>query len=707
MNQRFFAVVSFILACCGLSSAVADNVGSDPLLLYVAENGDNAWSGRLDTPNAAGTDGPLATIERARDAIRGLKAQGAVPAGGVVVEIAGGVYEPQRPLELTAEDSGTAEAPIRYRARSGDQVRLVGGKLLGNWKRVTDPLVLERLDPKARDHVVWTDLKEHGIEDFGEMRSGSRWAQSSPGLELFFKNEPMTLARWPNDGFAEIVEVHGTTEKTAHGRKGTVEGIFEYAEDRPARWLGEPDIMVHGYWFWDWADQRLRVVSIDTRRRIITLPEPHHTFGYRKGMHWYAYNILAELDAPGEWYLDRTAGILYFWPPEPIADGAAMVSVLPSLVEADNVAHVTVKGLTFEATRGTALQIRRADNVRIVGCTIRNVGSYALSLAGKDSAVVGCDLFNLGDGGLILTGGDRNTLTPGNLLAENNHIRRYGRWNPILKYGIHIHGVGNRMAHNLIHDAPHKAVGFSGNDHLIELNEMHSVVQRANDAGIVYAGYNPAMRGHVIRHNHFHHVYGYLAQGANGVYLDDMFCSARIYGNIFHEVHRAILIGGGRDNLVENNLFIDCPIGVHVDARMMNWASGSMDIMKTRLEEVPYREEPWRSRFPELLTYLDGNYAEPRGNVIERNVSVGGKFDGIRSEARPFVEMGINLVDEDPRFVDVAKGDFRLRKDSPAWTMGFQPIPVERIGLYESPDRASWPVVHAVRLRETYVAPAP
>ena len=694
------------LVCTLACLALAVSVAAEPLFLHVSTKGDDAWSGRLPAPNAARTDGPFASLERARDEIRALKGTNAAPEG-VVVEVAGGIYEPERPLELTAADGGTAAAPIVYRARQGETVRLVGGKVLRNWRPVTDPTVRERLDPAAREHVVWTNLREHGIDDFGAMVSGPRWGQSSPGLEIFFRDQPMTLARWPNDGFVKIVEVHGPTEKNIRGTKGTVEGIFEYDGGRPERWRNEPDIMLHGYWFWDWADQRMRAAAIDPEKHRITLESPHHTFGYRKGMHWYAYNLLPELDSPGEWYLDRTAGVLYFWPPEPIEDGAAMVSVLPSLLVADGTAHLTVRGLTFEATRGTALRFQGAEQVRIVACTVRNVGSYAITLSGRESAVVGCDMYNMGDGGVILTGGDRKTLTPAGLLAENNHIHHYGRWNPILKYGVHVNGVGNRMAHNLIHSAPHMAVGFGGNEHVFEFNEMHSVVQQANDAGIMYAGRNPTMRGHLIRHNYFHHIYGYLGRGANGVYLDDMFCSATIRGNLFHEVHRAILLGGGRDNLVEGNLFVDCPIGVHVDARMLNWAAGSMAGMKQLLEAMPYREEPWRSRYPQMLTYLDGNYAEPRGNVIVRNVSVGGKFDGIHAAARPFVEIGTNLVDEDPRFVDAAKGDFRLRPDSPAWAMGFQPIPVEKIGLYESPDRASWPVVHTVRPKSSYLPPKP
>ena len=114
----------------------------------------------------------------------------------------------------------------------------------------------------------------------------------------------------------------------------------------------------------------------------------------------------------------------------------------------------------------------------------------------------------------------------------------------------------------------------------------------------MYAGYNPAMRGHMIRYNYFHHVYGFEGRGCNGVYLDDMFCSATIFGNVFYQVPRAAFIGGGHDNVVENNIFVDCKPALHVDARMMGWAAASVPIMKQRLEEVPYQEEPWRSRYP-------------------------------------------------------------------------------------------------------------
>lgn len=694
-----------MLACTSLGAAlIMASLGAAPAAVrtaprvYVSTRGNDTWSGRLAEPARNGNDGPFRTLERARDEVRKLKARGALPLGGLVIHIDGGVYELQQPLAFTAEDSGTPGCPILYRARPGSEVRIVGGRMVTGWARVTDAAVLERLDPAARESVLQADLKAIGMAEFPAMEAGQSWGASRPGLEVFFGNEPMTLARHPNEGFITIPEVLGPTPQDIRGTKGCMEGIFRYEGDRPRRWAGEKDVMLEGYWFWDWADQRLRVASIDTAQRVITLePAPQHAYGFRSGMYYYAYNLLPELDQPGEWYLDRDAGILYFWPPAPIDESQVVVSVLPGLVTMGDVSHVTLRGLTFECCQGTALSVANATNVQVAGCVIRNTGGWAIELSGRESGVVGCDIYNTADGGVILSGGDRRTLTPANLSVDNCHIWRYGRWNPICKPAVQVNGVGNRVTHNLIDDGPHMAIMWGGNDHLFEFNEIHSVVHSANDAGIMYAGYDPAMRGHMIRHNYFHHVYGFQNKGCNGVYLDDMFCSATIYGNVFYKVPRAAFIGGGHDNVVENNIFVDCDPALHVDARMMGWAAASVPIMKERLEAVPYREEPWRSRYPQLLTYLEGNYAQPRGNRVARNICWGGRWDEIEESAKPGVELVDNLVGEDPLFVDAEKGDFRLREDSPAWKLGFERIPTEQIGLYKSPLRASWPVMTTVR----------
>ena len=697
---------------CGLTSTAAAlafgvTLSSAEPALYVATDGNDGWSGKLAAPDRQGNDGPFRSLERARDEIRKVRGAGALPGGGLVVEVQAGTYELAQTFELTAEDSGTAECPLIYRAAPGREVRLVGGKTISGWQLVADPVVLARMDEAARGKVWQANIRDQGVADLPPMSVGQRWGASSPGLEVFFADEPMTLARWPNEGVVTIPEVLGPTPKEVRGTKGCKEGIFRYEGDRAARWAGEKDVMLHGHWFWDWADQRLKVQSIDTEKKVIALePEPVHAFGFRKGMHYYAYNLLPELDRAGEWYLDREQGVLYFWPPSPLDQAQVTVSVLPTLVRMTGVAHVTLNGLIFEGTRGTALSLSKVTGVRVERSVIRNAGDWGISLSGRDSGVVGCDLYNLASGGVSMSGGDRRTLTPAGLYVDNCHMHRFGRWNPICKPGVRVDGVGNRVTHNLFNDAPHMAIMWGGNEHLFEYNEFHSVVHGANDAGIMYAGYDPAMRGHMIRYNYFHHVYGYRSKGCNGVYLDDMFCSATIYGNVFHKVPRAAFIGGGHDNVVENNIFVDCTPALHVDARMMGWASASVPTMKKRLEAVPYQEEPWRSRYPQLLSYLEGNYAEPRGNIVARNICWGGRWDEVEAKARPGVKLEDNLVGEDPKFVDAGAGDFRLQPDSPAFELGFKPIPTDKIGLYEDALRVTWPVVTVVRPAEPKPVPA-
>ncbi|MEZ6070869.1 MAG: hypothetical protein R3C10_11500 [Pirellulales bacterium] len=302
------------------------------MTFFVAVDGNDAWSGRKATANAAATDGPFATIGRARDAIRELRSQNSLPEGAVVT-IAAGTYVIEAPLEFTSEDSGSADAPIEYRAAAGELVRLLGGRIVEPWRPVADEAVLDRLDPAALDHVVVEDLKALGVSDFGSPAGG--------GLEVFCDGAAMTLARWPNDDFVRIVDVLGATENTIHGNKGRVEGIFRYDGDRPSRWAAEADAWVHGYWFWDWSEQRHKVKAIDAAEHVIEVEPPYHGYGYRKGQWFYGFNLLSEIDQPGEWYVDRAEGKLYFWPPAPLDHSEVLVSVIPTLISMNDVSHVT------------------------------------------------------------------------------------------------------------------------------------------------------------------------------------------------------------------------------------------------------------------------------------------------------------------------------------------------------------------------------
>jgi hypothetical protein len=570
--------------------------------------------------------------------------------------------------------------------------------VIGQWEEVRDPVVLDRLPPEARGHVLQSDLPAQGVSELPTI-TAPRWAQSDPGVELFFQDKRMTLARWPNDGYAYIADLAVDDGWKIHGNPGSRVGKFIYEGDRPERWIGEKEIWLHGYWFWDWADQRMRVQSIDTDRKQITLePEPAHHFGFRKGRWYYAFNLLSELDQPGEWYLDRDAGILYFWPPKHIGTGDTMISSTEGLVTLDSVSHVTLAGLTLEAGRGTAVTAAGGEECAVLGCTIRNMAGWGVRMTGgRGHRVAGCDLYDLGEGGIYLSGGERRSLTHAGHVAENNHIHHCSRWNLLYHPGIQLTGVGNRAAHNLLHHLPHVAIGFTGNEHCIEYNEIHNAVFQANDAGAVYttgASETWTMRGHVIRYNYLHDINGFEGRGCQGVYLDDAFSSIHLYGNLFERVHRAAFIGGGRDNVVEKNLFVDCAIGVHIDARGLGWMARSEPYLIKELKSLPISEPPWSTRYPQLLTVLDNDPMAPVGNIVRSNVFVGGRWDGIQGAARKYTTVENNLIDDDPHFVNAARGDYRLKADSPAFALGFDPIPYDRIGPYRSVERASWPVRH-------------
>jgi hypothetical protein len=254
-------------------------------------------------------------------------------------------------------------------------------------------------------------------------------------------------------------------------------------------------------------------------------------------------------------------------------------------------------------------------------------------------------------------------------------------------------GVGIVAANNLIHDHPHCAILFWGNEHIIELNEIHHVCLETGDVGAIYTGRDYTFRGNIIRHNFIHHTGG-VGMGSMGIYMDDCVSGTEIDGNILWKLHRAVFLGGGRDFKVENNIFIDCDPAVELDGRGMSkspvWHNMVYKTMKQRLEDMNWRQPPYRTQYPQL-TDLEAHYAKddgiPPGNVLVRhNICVNSTLLKITWGATPeAVESKDNLVNIDPLFLDAANGDYRLKSNSPAYARGFKPIPFDRIGRRLNP----------------------
>ena len=680
---------------------------------------------------------PFATLERARDEVRKLRQDGRLTKTGATIWLRGGDYIRTNALQLTAIDSGTPDAPNIWCGCKGENVRLLGGGKLADFEPVTDAALLARLPEVARGHVLQADLSAFGSVEFGKMASrGFGRPLTAAHCELFFDGRPMTLARWPNEGAWEQiagVPEAGATKDEHGGQIGRLEDGFLYSGDRPRQWKDTSDLWVHGYWSWDWANSYERVASIDFEQRLIRTAAPYGLYGFRKGQRFCFLNVLEELDQPGEWFLDQKTGVLYFWPPTPLnaplplrggegregalkAQAAApeiLLSLLSQpLVNLTDVSHVTFRSLILEATRNSAVQIHGGASNRIAGCLIRNIGNYGVTIkGGTGHGVISCDIFDTGDGGVLLDGGDRETLRPGGHFVENCHFARQGRWSKCYVPAVLIGGVGQRASHNLIHDHPHCAILFSGNDHLVEFNEIYHIALETGDVGAIYTGRDYTYRGNRIRYNFIHHTGG-VGMGSMGVYMDDCVSGTEIFGNIFYQVQRAAFLGGGRDHQVLNNIFVECNHAVELDGRGLDPSPVWHDMVAKTMRQSLARMPPalYREHYPALKT-LDQYYGAPGGpavegaefkgvppehNVVARNICVG-KWLNVYWRATPaMLLLEDNLTNAASSFVrspgnPAQAKDFALERNSPAWKLGFQPIPVEKIGLYRDELRAGLP----------------
>lgn len=614
--------------------------------LFVGPNGNDA--------NPGSRAKPLASIETARDRLR-------MRAGGRhTITLLPGTYPRTATLALDQRDSG-----LTLRGEPG--ARLLGGRILAGWVPSVDP----RLPGIAQGKVVALQLRD----DLGTLRRRGFGVTSTPAPpELFVDGAPQTLARWPNgDEWSALTS----------GREDQF-GV-QIEPERLARWAGANDLWVHGYWTYDWADSYEKVVSVDAAAQTLTTAPPHGVYGYKAGKRFYALNLIEELDAPGEYWLDRKTGILHAW-----IDGSgetALSTLETPLITVNGAENLTLERLTLACSRGEGIHVTGGRNVTVAGCTVRGLGTSGIVVdGGTNHRVVSCDLFDLGESGVSILGGDRQSLTPGGHVVENCDIHHHSRLCRTYRPAVGINGVGNRALHNRLHDGPHNAILMGGNDHEVAGNEIYRVCTQTGDAGAIYMGRNLTMRGTVIRHNYFHDIGPTLAAkdgfvDVMAVYLDDCYCGTTIVGNVFERAGRAAMIGGGRDNVIANNLFIDCHPAIHVDARGTSWASfwfdGRDPFLMNGLKEVPYDRPPYATRYPNLARILQDEPAKAKYNRIANNVIIGpGKaIDWLDGLSEKTVDTVANTVVKDAAAVSLDPRTFAVR------VAGFEPIPFGRIGV--------------------------
>ena len=183
------------------------------LKMYVSTAGNDNWTGKRDQPDENKSDGPFASLEGARTAIRNLKESKKLPKGNIIIEIQEGIYEIPRTFDLDSTDGGgDARSRIIYLGQQGKEVRLTGGKYVSKWDLVSEKDVLGMLSPDVRDKVYQSDLSAIGISDFGSPGGG--------GIELFFNDKPMWISRYPNKGFIKITGLLNEQPVDVRGTKG-------------------------------------------------------------------------------------------------------------------------------------------------------------------------------------------------------------------------------------------------------------------------------------------------------------------------------------------------------------------------------------------------------------------------------------------------------------------------------------------------------
>ena len=690
--------------------------------------GDFYVSTKGDDSNPGTKDAPFLTIEKAVEAVRNTdKSQ----RKGITVCIEAGEYRLSS-LEFTNKDSGTAECPITYCSYGGEVV-LNGGATLysGDFKSVTSyPEISERLTPEAKKNVVVVDLTKAPYSltkaDWGKIYAIGSYhtANSYDGdyvgelyCELFVDDKRQVLARYPDEEYLlteEVVktglgkESDGATTEVKDWDKirnpeTDVYRVNSELSQRIAGWKTLDDVWMFGYWKYDWADASAPIGSFDAKTGDIS-PKFVSLFGTKTEAPYYFFNVLEELTAEGEWYLDREKGLLCLWKPENIEKAQIDLSLSLKPVINAEADYITFDGITVKGTRADAVVIT-GDNNTVQNCLIKNVAGNALVMNGSNNLAYNNEITHTGKGGIILEGGDTETLTPGNSKADNNYIHHWSEIYQTYQPAVTLLGVGNVCSHNEMVDAPHEAITYKGNNHIIEYNNIHDVCLLSDDAGAIYAGRSWVWYGNIVRYNCIYNV-GSGEHKPDGIYLDDALSGQQIYGNLLINIpSNSIHVGGGRDNVITNNIIVNPGNNaLRFDDRAREGALengwfthayiGSGDMWEA-LYNSPWQSEAWQNAFPEYKNCTDDisnadspDYIPNPASTFKNNIIINKNmgYGEVYSSVWKFSDISENAIYNvgkcDEIFVDPDNGDYnikdidRVRKDAP----DFKEIPLDEIG---------------------------
>ncbi len=652
--------------------------------LYVSPRGQANWSGALYEPNIGRSDGPLPSLYAARDLIRAHREKGEWRNEAITVLLRGGTYYLSETLVFEPCDSGTKDKPITYAAYPNETPVISGGRALTGWQ-----------SGEFNGQPCWK-------LEIPEVKQGGWYFR-----QLFVNGQRRTRTRVPKEG---VFFFTGARESDSPGKE---KDIYDEATFRPGdlrNWSNLGDIDVITLQQCDSSHSIMR--AVDERNHIVkfakrTYLKPGGRKRTEEYSRYYVENVREAFETPGQWYLDRPTGTLYYLPlpgeePDKTTAIAPRVDILLK-VAGDAQKHAPVhdliiRGLSFRHTNWHmppdthycqagqamhrtppcgAVQLQEAVDCRIIDCVIAQVAAYGIELTAgcKNNEIVGCTLTDLGAGG-IKVGQDSSHTT-----ITNNEVSDGGRIYPDT-IGIWIGRTGdNVVSHNHIHHLYYTGICVGWNcgymptpavRNLVEYNHIHHIGQGLlSDMGGIYTlGVSP---GTVIRNNLIHDVESYDF-GGYGLYNDEGSSHILLENNIVYRTSDAgYHLNYGRENIIRNNIF----------------AYG-----RTETVDRTAQEDHLSFTFERNIVYtnlsrvFDGEWRWDKGNFrMDHNLywRAGGQpfdFPGDRNleQWRQRQGQDQNSLVADPLFVDPQDGDFTLKPGSPAEKIGFVPIDTSRIG---------------------------
>jgi hypothetical protein len=594
-----------------------------PLFFAALVLGGGASAGELviTLPSGAGVGEFQAALAAAR------RHRAEQPGDAILIQLPR-TMQLRAPLRLTAADSGTAEAPLVLRGAADGGTTISGGVPL-------DSAPMDQAeDDSAIPEAVRSKVRVANLGSLQQVIGPGIVATSSfdraqvKRLVVFFGNQRLQQARWPAQGYvrhADIVEGAGAEA----GRPVRL----RLPPDAPEGMARERNLWIGGYWRFNWWYE-FHAVSVGDNRTV-RFPAPSIGISPQEPRYFFA-NVASALSRPNTYYFDRQSGrIFFFEPPEnERMSRNATVAVAENLIRITDASSIRIENVAFEQASGSAVILQRADHITLRDCFVGHTGGGGIVIdGGMDNTIERCVIADVGETGVAIDAGDRKSLTPANDVVRDCVITRFGVEMPTYRPGVGLEGVGNAVEGSEIYEGTHSAIIAHGNDHRIVGNVVHDVVEDSDDAGAIYLGRWWTMRGSVVASNEIYNVRNKVGSlDVVGVYLDDQLSGTQVRGNAFHDVDLPVLLGGGRDNAISNNVFFGAAEqAISMDARGLSWQKDlAQHDLREDLAAFHVDKPPWSLHYPQLGAILADQPGAPLGNLISGNVAVDTKLMGYK-----------------------------------------------------------------------------